>query len=305
MKDSPYYNQVRLILKVIPYITAEQRFALKGGTAINLFVRDMPRLSIDIDLIWLPVEPRNAALDNMSSALNKISDLIRTKIPGTTVRKIYLQGTDHIIRLTVGTPEAMIKIEPNLVIRGTVFPCEQKGLCKAAEEMFELTTTATTASMADLYGGKLCAALDRQHPRDIFDIMVLMENEGVTRKIRTAFVIYLASHDRPMSELLDPGRVDFRQTYNREFAGMTLRPVDYQGLVSVRERIVRIINQSLTENERKFLLSIKQGQPDWGLMPVSGLDRLPAIQWKLKNIQKMNKTKHAQATDKLRKVLEL
>lgn len=90
MKDSPYYNQVRLILKVIPHITAEQRFALKGGTAINLFVRDMPRLSIDIDLVWLPVEPRNAALDNMSSALNKVSDLIRTKIPGTTVRKTCL-----------------------------------------------------------------------------------------------------------------------------------------------------------------------------------------------------------------------
>lgn len=79
----------------------------RTSRTVRRAVRDMPRLSIDIDLIWLPVEFKNAALDNMSSALNKVSDLIRTKIPGT------------------------------MVIRGTVFPCEQKGLCKAAEDMFD------------------------------------------------------------------------------------------------------------------------------------------------------------------------
>ena len=305
MKDSPYFNQVRLILKVMPYITAEEGFALKGGTAINLFIRDMPRLSIDIDLVWLPFESRNAALDNISSALNRISDSIRNKIPGITVRETRLQGTSHIVRLAIGTPGAMIKIEPNLVIRGTVFPCETRDLCKAAEELFELTTTATTASMADLYGGKLCAALDRQHPRDIFDIKVLMENEGITEEIRAAFIIYLASHGRPMNELLNPNRVDFRSAYEREFSGMTLRQVDYQELISDREQIIHTVNQSLTEKERNFLLSLKQGQPDWELLPVRGLDRLPAVQWKLINIQKMSKAKHTQSMEKLRKVLGL
>jgi hypothetical protein len=219
------------------------------------------------------------------------------------VRQNRLQGTDHIVRLTVETPDAMIKIEPNLVIRGVVFPCEKRQLCNAAEEMFELTTIATTASMADLYGGKLCAALDRQHPRDIFDIKVLMENEGITKEIRAAFIVYLASHDRPMSELLDPNRVDFRHAFNREFAGMTLSDVDYFELFAVRERIVQTINQSLTENERNFLLSIKLGQPNWGLLPISDLDRLPAIQWKLINIQRMAKAKHIKAVERLKRVL--
>ena len=110
--------------------------------------------------------------------------MIRAKIYGSVVRQSRLQGTDHIVKLTVKTPEAMIKIEPNLVIRGVVFPYEKRGLCNAAEETFELTTTAITASIADLYGGKLCAALDRQHPRHIFDIKVLMENEGITKEIQ-------------------------------------------------------------------------------------------------------------------------
>lgn len=305
MKNSPYLDQVRLILRVLPHVLAERRFALKGGTAINLFVRDMPRMSIDVDLTWLPLQPRDMALENMGFALSGIADAIRTKLPGAMVRENRMRNASHIIRLIVGNAEATIKIEPNLVLRGTVFPCEKRVLCNAAEKMFELTTTAITVSMADLYAGKLCAALDRQHPRDIFDIKVLMENEGITQDIRTAFVVYLASHDRPMSELLDPTRKDFRQVYNREFTGLSARHVDYEELVNVRERVINTITETLTENERRFLLSIKKGQPNWGLVLIAGIGQLPAIRWKLLNIQKMNKAKHVRATEKLRMVLRL
>ncbi|MFO8164623.1 MAG: nucleotidyl transferase AbiEii/AbiGii toxin family protein [Desulfatiglandales bacterium] len=155
MKNSPYFHQVRLILRVIPCIASEKRFALKGGTAINLFVRDMPRLSIDIDLVWLPLQPRNAALTDISSALNGVANGIRGRIPQSSVQENRLVNTDHVVRLLVRSAQTVIKIEPNLVLRGTVFPCEERRLCKAAEDIFELTTTATTASMADLYAGKL------------------------------------------------------------------------------------------------------------------------------------------------------
>ncbi len=324
MRDSPYFKQVQLILKVMPYIAMEKRFALKGGTAINLFVRDMPRLSIDIDidLAWLPLEPREQTLEKMSSALRVIADVIRTKIPGVTVGESCLRGTRRIVRLIVSNPDALIKIEPNLVIRGTVFPYEKRRLCGAAQEMFEMTSTASIASMPDLYAGKLCAALDRQHPRDIFDIKVLLENEGITDKIRTAFVVYLASpvkscfqqghfvafnrasHDRPMNELLDPGLVDFRYLFDRQFAGMTMIHVDYEELVEIREKMVYTLNSAMTKDEKDFLLSVKQAEPRWDLMPMTGIDQLPAIQWKLMNIRKMNRTKHARALNKLRKVLK-
>jgi len=303
MKDNPYYNQARLILRVLPQIAKEKRFALKGGTAINLFMRDMPRLSIDVDLTWLPLQTREETLEDISTVLRNLAGWIPSKIHGAAVVEHRGKNTAQIVRLIVKTTEAMIKIEPNLVLRGTVFPCVERELCNDAVALFELTTTANTVSTADLYGGKLCAALDRQHPRDIFDIKVLMENEGITEEIRTAFVVYLAGHDRPMSELLDPGRINFRSAYAREFAGMTLSTVGYEELVIVRERMIHTLTKFLTEEERHFLLSIKRGRPKWYLLKAPGIDRLPAIQWKLINIQKMDKGKHARATKKLREVL--
>jgi predicted nucleotidyltransferase component of viral defense system len=305
MRDTPYYNQVRLILRVLPEIAEEKRFALKGGTAINLFVRNMPRMSIDIDLTWLPLQSREETLENISVTLRNIAGSIQRKVHDSAVVEKRGQSSSQIVKLTVRTAESMIKIEPNLVLRGTVFPCVERDLCNDAEELFELTTTANTLSTADLYGGKLCAALDRQHPRDLFDIKVLMENEGITEDIRTAFVVYLAGHDRPMSELLDPGRVNIRPAYDREFSGMTASRVTYEELVIVRERMIHTINKILTEGERRFLLSIKQGQPQWELLEISGIAQLPALQWKLINIQKMSKVKHAGATEKLREILGL
>lgn len=305
MKDSPYFKQARLMLRVIPHVAAEDRFALKGGTAINFFVRDMPRLSVDIDLIWLLLEPRDAALANIGQALRHIAAGIRKTMPEVIVQESRPRNAEHVSKLFVSTDEATIKIEPNLVLRGTVFPPDERELSAQAEALFELSASIKTAAFADLYGGKLCAALDRQHPRDLFDIKVMMENEGITDEVRSAFVVYLASHDRPMSELLEPNRKDFRQVYEHEFAGMTMEEVGYDELVAVRERLIETIKKTMTENEKRFLLSVKQGEPDWELLPVSGIDQLPAIQWKLINIQKMKEEKHTQSLEKLQEVLGL
>ena len=305
MKDSPYFKQAQLMLRVMPQVAAEECFALKGGTALNLYVRDMPRLSVDIDLTYLPLEPRDTALVNIGEALQRIAAAIRRTVPGVTVQEIRTRGAEHVSKLTVGTAEATIKIEPNLVLRGTVFSPEERELSGQAESLFELSATASTLAVADLYGGKLCAALDRQHPRDIFDVKVLMENEGITDEIRIAFIIYLSSHDRPMSELLEPKLKDFRQVFGQEFSGMAAEEVEHDELVAVRDRLIETIKNTMTENEKKFLLSIKQGKPDWDLMPVAGIERLPAIQWKLINIRKMGKKKQMESLQKLQSVLGL
>jgi len=305
MKDSPYFRQAQLMLRVMPQVAAEECFALKGGTAINLYVRDMPRLSVDIDLTYLPLEPRDMALANIGEALQRIAAAIRRTVPGATVQEIRTRGAEHVSKLTVGTAEATIKIEPNLVLRGTVFSPEERELSEQAESLFELSATASTLAVADLYGGKLCAALDRQHPRDLFDVKILMENEGITDEIRTAFIIYLASHDRPMSELLEPKLKDFRQVFEQEFAGMAAEEVEHDELVAVRDRLIETIKNTMTDNEKKFLISLKQGQPDWGLMPVAGIDQLPGIQWKLVNIRKMGKKKQMESLQKLQAVFGL
>ncbi|MBI3353056.1 MAG: nucleotidyl transferase AbiEii/AbiGii toxin family protein [Nitrospirae bacterium] len=300
MKKSPFFTQAELMLRVIPHIAKEKTFALKGGTAINFFFRDMPRLSIDIDLTYVPIEPRDVSLKKMSNALGRIAGAIQKTIPDIKVQKSHFQKSKRIRKLFVSHRKAQITIEPNEVIRGTVFPCENRNLCMKAEDLFELTTSIQTLSLADLYGGKLCAALDRQHPRDLFDIKILLENEGVTNDIRKAFVIYLASHDRPMNELIDPIRKDLHQIYKNEFSGMTVSPVSYEELTKVRDNLITVLKTELTNAEKVFLVSIKEGNPNWDLMEIKGIEKLPAIQWKVMNIRKMDKKKHKEALSKLR-----
>ncbi len=158
-------------------------------------------------------------------------------------------------------------------------------------------------ALADLYAGKICAALDRQHPRDLFDIKWLLENEGLTDEIRKAFLVYLSSHNRPMGELLRPQYKDISTIYAGEFANMTETDVPLEELVAVREYLVEIIRQGLTDNEKDFLLSFKSREPDWTLLDLEGVSELPAIKWKQINLAKMPEKKHKLALDKLADIL--
>jgi predicted nucleotidyltransferase component of viral defense system len=306
MRKSPYFEQALLMLRVIPQVTAEECFALKGGTAINLFLRDMPRLSVDIDLAYLPLdEERDLALANISKALTRIAAAIKKAMPGIKIQESRAHGSKLINKLVVANASTRIIIEANEVIRGAVWAPVERELTNRAEETFELSVTSRSLSTADLYGGKICAALDRQHPRDLFDIKVLLEHEGIADEIRKAFVVYLASHDRPLSELLDPVRKDIRQTYENDFAGMTVEDVRYEDLVAARETLIETLLRDLTAAEKGFLVSLKEGQPKWDLLEIKGIEKLPAIQWKLKNIGKMKKDKHAAALEKLKAKLGL
>jgi predicted nucleotidyltransferase component of viral defense system len=264
----------------------------------------MPRLSVDIDLAYLPVdEPRETALKKSSEALGRIAAAIQKTITGTRIQESRDHESERLIRLIVSTGATRIKIEPNEVIRGSVFPSEERELSRRAEEMFELSVSARALSLADLYGGKLCAALDRQHPRDLFDVKILLDNEGITDDIRRAFVVYLASHDRPMHELLDPKRKDVRRIYENEFAGMPSEEIVYKDLIAARETLIETLKKELTDDEKTFLVSVKSGQPNWGVMGIKGIEKLPAIQWKLLNIQKMSAKKSAELLEKLKRTL--
>lgn len=290
------------MIRILPFVAKENCFALKGGTAINFFQRDMPRLSVDIDLTYLPLEERNTTLNNISNSLHKISDDIRKifknvhvqeKKNGALISKLFVRDHEGI----------QITIEPNEVIRGTVYQTRLMSTSKKVEEVFESSAEIQVLSIGDLYGGKLCAALDRQHPRDLFDAKILLENEGITDEIRTAFVLYLAGHDRPMHEVLNPNLKEFQEVYQNEFLGMTNIIVSYDELVSTREHIISIINKSLTVSEKQFLLSIKNGEPNWGLINVSHINLFPSINWKLLNIKKMAPKKKKEQFEKLKSIL--
>jgi hypothetical protein len=176
---------------------------------------------------------------------------------------------------------------------------------KKVKQLYNAEAKMKLLSVADLYGGKLCAMLDRQHPRDIFDIKILMEHEGITDEIRKAFVIYLASSNRPIAELLDPVKQDITNIFNENFYGMAFEPVTIDELIAVREKVIKQINNELTNNERNFLLSIKTGNPDFKLIDIDGVELLPGIKWKLRNVNNMPPAKQKEAMEKLRKVLRL
>jgi len=298
-------QQVLLLLSVLPHLTSEKKFALKGGTAINFFLRDMPRLSVDIDLTYLPIEDRTASLAAIGTSLETIAEKISTSLPDVQIQREEDRTSKWIRALLVQREGATIKVEPNLVLRGNVFPCQEQDLCESAQKRFAVFVTANRLSVEDLYGGKICGALDRQHPRDLFVVKILLENEGITDRIRKAFVVYLAGHDRPIHELIEPTRQDVRAIFERDFVGMTMTAVKYQDLIDARETLVSEIQKGLTSQERRFLLSLKEGKPEWKLLGLAGIEKLPAIQWKLLNIRKMDKRKNAQMIGKLRRVLDL
>ncbi len=303
MNKNSFYQQADLLISILPYIMTEDTdFALHGGTAINFFVRDMPRLSVDIDLVYLPVNSRIKSLKEISKKLKLISERV-SSLPNIKVEQKSKPENNCIIKLFVKKQNSIVKIEPNPIIRGSLFNCEERNLCKRAEAIFEKFTTAKTLSFAELYGSKICAALDRQHPRDIFDIMLLLQNEGITNEVRKAFLVYLISHNRPISELLSPHFINMKSVFEKEFNKMTSFEIKYEKLENIRKTLVKEINQKLTDNERAFLLSFKERKPNWDLLGVKGAKDMPAVKWKLLNLEKMSNERHKKALNKLRSIL--
>jgi predicted nucleotidyltransferase component of viral defense system len=297
-----YQNQVRLLLRVLPSIGEIEYFALKGGTAINFFWRDFPRLSVDIDLTYLPVKNRKESLNEIQNGVERIAKKVSERIPETTISTYKSGGT--LSKLIIRDSTAQIKVEVNTVLRGTLFNPVEKELNPKLQEEFELYAAVNTLSLEDLYGGKICAALDRQHPRDLYDVKLLLENEGITENIRIAFVGYLISHSRPMNELLNPNAIDLKEIYTNEFDGMTIEPVGLDELINIQKKLSGLLLKDLTDKEKEFLITFKKGDPQWDLMPIAHLKDLPAVQWKLLNIKKMGEAKHQEMIRKLEEVLK-
>ncbi|MDA7853072.1 nucleotidyl transferase AbiEii/AbiGii toxin family protein [Porticoccaceae bacterium] len=300
-RSSIYYKQVQLLMQVLPFVAKQACFALKGGTAINLFVREFPRLSVDIDLVYLPMKARDEALDEICEALDVISADLKTAFKDAEITEAYKSKRDSL-RLIVARNGVQIKVELSPVLRGTVYEPRLMEVCEAVEEEFGYVEVPVVA-LADLYAGKICAALDRQHPRDLFDVKWLLDNEGLTDEIRKAFLVYLSSHNRPMAELLKPQYKELSAIYAGEFANMAETDVPLEELVAVRERLVELIHQVLTESEKGFLLSFKSREPDWALLGLDGVSELPAIKWKQINLAKMSENKHKLALEKLKGIL--
>lgn len=298
--EEQYRRQVALLIKTIPLVAEEDCFALKGGTAINLFVRDMPRLSVDIDLTYLPVQSREQSLKAIDAAMKRIAQRIDKAIPGARITTSKAEGA--VIKLLVRADGAQIKIEVTPVLRGCVYASEPRSVSAAVEDTFGFAEMKIV-SFADLYAGKIVAALDRQHPRDLFDVRDLLAHEGINDALRRAFIVYLLSHGRPMSEVLAPTRKPIDAEFLRGFEGMTEKPVALDSLLATREDIIKIMVGDMPEQHKAFLMSFKRGEPDWPLLRVPEAADLPAVKWRQQNLDKLSKDKRAALVRRLAEVL--
>ncbi len=298
MINPVYRQQVQLLLQVLTQVADEKIFALKGGTAINLFYRDLPRLSVDIDLCYLPVVNREKDLQAIAEGLLRIKDSLASLSP-IIESDLIAQGDGTQSKLLCRQGSVQVKIEVNTVMRGHLQAPSTLPLSERAQEEFGLFSANQVLSAAEIYGGKLCAALDRQHPRDLFDVAILFEQEGITSSIKCGFVVSLLSHNRPMHELLQPTITDNRTTFENQFAGMSLKAFNYDDYEMARKKLVKELHLKLTDRDRKFLVSFKEGNPDWTLFDWSGLETMPAIQWKLKNLTQLIRTNPRKHSDQL------
>jgi len=297
-----YRRQAALLVRTLPLVAVETCFALKGGTAINLFVRDMPRLSVDIDLTYLPVADRKASLQEIDAAMRRIASGIETGIRGASVSRSALHGGNCITKLIVRADGVQTKVEVTPVLRGCVYEPVMMSISPRVEDRFGFAEIQVV-SFPDLYAGKIVAALDRQHPRDLFDVRDLLANEGISNDLRKAFIIYLLSHNRPFVEVLAPARLDIAAEFGRGFAGLTETPVCLDELLQAREDLIGAMVGSMPADHRRFLISIKRGEPEWALLDLPGAEALPAVHWRLENLARLDGVKRAAFLSRLGEVL--
>ena len=304
MARETYLAQVRLLMRLLPVVSTESAFALKGGTAINLFYRDMPRLSVDIDLAYLPIEDRATSLNAIDAAFDRITSQIN-KLPGASAQRMAGCGAVDT-RILADADSVTIKIETSPVMRGAIGEPRLMRTTDAVEDAFGFVATNVLA-FDDLYAGKLHAALDRQHPRDLFDVKLLYKYEGLTDELFRVFLVYAACSNRPMHELLAPNEKDIADDFAREFAGMTVERVELDDLISARTQLIGDIQGRLKGPAADFLIGLQSGEPDFDAIGLPQAADLPAIKWKILNLKKLiadNPNKHRAQSDELKSILQ-
>lgn len=278
-----YKDKVRLLLRILPIVMEEECFAVHGGTAINLFVNDLLRLSVDIDLTYIPLEDRTSSLNHINEALVRISSRTTELLKGVRV----IPRLD-ICKLTCEYHGCQVKIEVNQTKRGIIGgePIMMP-LCAKALDMFEIEVETRIVPLTQLYGGKIAAALSRQHPRDMFDISHMNIS---LEEAKYGFVFCLLGSDRPIHESFAPSLIDQSEALEKQFAGMSDLDFTYNDYEETRSKLIENVKNIMTEEDKRFLVSFEQGIPRWKESAYGEFADYPSVKWKLLNLNKLKKT---------------
>ena len=294
--DDIYRRQVALLIRIMPSVYRIKDFAVHGGTAINLFYKNMPRYSVDIDLTYIPITDRRTSIDVINTHLTQLKQMIERTVPG-----IKVVHKPDVLKLQCSYEGAMVKIEVNGTKRGIIGATGDHMLCARAQNEFQMGCKARIVSFSQLYGGKITAALSRQHPRDLFDCKY-MEIDNF-KDVKDGFMLCLLGSDKPIIESLRPNSIDQTEALEKQFAGMSDVPFSYADYEDARINLVKMVNDNLDSADKDFLLSFEVGNPIWNLCCAGDLSAYPSVRWKQQNIIKLkeiNPQKHLDGINKLR-----
>ncbi|MGM1057259.1 MAG: nucleotidyl transferase AbiEii/AbiGii toxin family protein [Bacteroidota bacterium] len=228
----------------------------------------------DIDLSYINTEARETAMLNIRKGLATIQKNIEQNIPGVKVNFLKVQ-----LKIQISKGGAVVKIEVNQGIRGLMNNLNELILCERAQKDFDAFCSIQGVPLGQLYGGKICAALYRQHPRDLFDVHYMLENEGITKSIKEGFLFTLFSSGRSMQDILFPNKIDQRATFENQFKGMTLKSFTYSDFEITRNRLLSSLHDSLTKEDKEFILAFKNATPNWDYLDLKKF-RLYNGNWK-------------------------
>ena len=281
--NAQYERQTALVVRVLPDIATEKCFAIKGGTAINLFEINLPRLSVDIDLTFLKIADREESAAEMNQALERIAVALQRR--GLDARQV---GSDFARKIYCSDGEVSIKIEPNFILRGTAFPVRKMTVCEKAQDRFGMARMQVL-SFQELYGGKVCAALDRQHPRDLFDMAQFYKAHSLA-EVKEGVLVLALGHNRPLHELLGPVIQEQSEIFDQQFAGMSDEPFSYNEHRATLERLTADVKGLFDDGDKQRLLdfvSLSGEENAWG---IPHFNELPAIRWKRQNLESLRKS---------------
>ncbi len=296
-----YAEKVEILLRILPLVMDEKVFAVHGGSAINLFVKNLPRYSIDIDLTYIPLEERKESIKHINVHLQNIAEKARK-----TFKEMHIISKLNTNKLICEHRGNQVKIEVNQNKRGIIGGEVLKiPLCEKAQEEFGLYCEADIVPMTLLYGGKIAAALSRQHPRDLFDVKYM---EYPFEKTREGLLFCLLGSDRPLYESFAPNPIDQHDALINQFEGMTDVPFTYEEFEQTRSKLIRDVNNLMTAEDKYFLYGFELGEPDWDAFEFKSFKKYPSVKWKMINLRKLKKIspeKIASEADKLRNIFGL
>ena len=278
------------MLKCLPALSEFPQFALKGGTAINLFIFDLPRLSVDIDLVYLPEKGHEEGIKDISESLERLGEKIQKMVLGSKIQKTIPKNSKTVSKINVIHKDIEVTIEPNLVIRQALKKPKMLELVQSAQQIYETSVDVLVLDKNEIFAGKICAALDRQHPRDFFDVKKMLEAKLLSDELRKLFLAYLCGGNRPLHEVLYPTLLDQSALFDSHFQGMANQEADLKSLYKARDELISWIHKTLTDDEKDFLISFVEMNPDFSKLGIAGAEKFPSILWKQMNLQKLKTT---------------